>query len=374
VAKPHKGIWEQITGFDNLYSAYQSAVKGKRFRSEVLVFSAMLEDNLFSIQDDLCAGTYRVGKYRKLYVYEPKKRIVMALPFRDRVVQWAVYRVINPIFTRSYIEDSYACIDDRGIHSAVKRLQYMARLITDNGKLGAYYLKLDITKYFYRISHDALMSILRRRFADEPLLNLLEQIIRSEETPFGLPEGGKLGESPLIFGLGMPIGNLSSQMFANLYLNELDQYVKRTLKAHFYVRYMDDMIVLASDKATLHKRHGEISAFLSERLQLSLNDKTAIRPLSCGIDYCGYRIWDTHIKLRKSTSLRMRRRLKQLQEQYARGELEWDKVRESLASYNGVLKHCDSFGLSRKIFGVQSETERLDGWFYLQRNTQGDGL
>lgn len=364
--KPLKGLWEQIVNFENLYEAYRSAAKGKRFRNEVLAFSDNLEANLFDLRDDLLNGTYEVGEYREFYVYEPKKRLVMALPFRDRVAQWAVYRVINPLFAKGYIEDSFACIDERGIHAAAKRVQYFSQLVTRGNGGEGYYLKLDISKYFYRIHHEILMDLLRKRFGDRELLDLLERIIRSD-VPFGLPAGKSPGEAERIHGVGMPIGNLTSQMFANLYLNEVDQYIKRELRAHCYVRYMDDMIVIANDKQQLHEYRHKIEAFLNERLKLELNDKTVIRPLTLGIDFCGYKIWDSHIKLRKPTALKMRRRLRKLQDDYEMGVIEMPDILQSLASYNGMLKHCDSYGLTQKIFGVYTENGWQAGWFVLRR-------
>jgi retron-type reverse transcriptase len=374
--KAIKGLWEQIATFENLYAAYRSAAKGKRFRDEVLAFSALLEDNLFDLRDDLLNGTYKVGNYREFYVYEPKKRLVMALPFRDRVAQWAVYRILNPIIAKGYIEDSFACIDGRGIHTASKRLKYFAELVTrENGESG-YYLKLDIAKYFYRINHDVLMGILRQRFADKPLLDLLERIVRSE-LPFGLQLGASPGDgTERIHGCGMPIGNLTSQMFANLYLNELDQYVKRELHVHCFVRYMDDMVIIAKDKQTLREYRQKIEAFLNDRLNLNLNDKTVIRPMSLGIDFCGFKIWDTHIKLRKPTAMKMRHRLKKLQKDYTAGTADLADVRETLASYNGMLKFCDSYRLCREIFGVYGEHggEWYDGWFTLRHGHPDEPL
>jgi retron-type reverse transcriptase len=366
--KPKKGLWEKIVNFENLYMAHRSAAKGKRFRHEVLAFSDYLEDNLFDLLDDMRNGTYTVGDYREFYVYEPKKRLVMALPYRDRVAQWAIYRVINPLFTKGYIEDSFACVDGRGIHSAAKRLQHFAQLVTRKNGGGGYFLKLDVSKYFYRINHDVLMDILRRNFGDKELLDLLERIIRSD-LPFGLPPGVSPGDAERIHGVGMPIGNLTSQMFANLYLNDVDQYIKRVLRVHCYVRYMDDMVILAGEKRQLHDCRDKIEVFLNERLKLNINNKTVIRPLTLGIEFCGYKVWESHIKLRKPTAMRMRRGLKQLQKEYAEGVIDSSDVRQSLASYFGMLQHCDSYLLARKIFGVYTDEEWHDGWFVLQRET-----
>ncbi len=247
----------------------------------------------------------------------------------------------------------------------------MIKSITNNGEKSGYYLKLDISKYYYRIDHNVLIDILRKRLGDAELLNLLERIIKSDTKPFGLPLGGKVGETSLIFGVGMPIGNLSSQMFANIYLNELDQYVKRQLRIHYYVRYMDDMIILADSKEQLHEWKMLINQFVTEKLKLELNEKTVIRPLSLGVEFCGYRIYSTHTRLRRSTSLRIKRRLKFLKDQYNRNKIDLSKIRESISSYNGVFVHCNSHNLSKKIFGVQTESERFDGWFYLQRGESG---
>jgi len=364
--KPKKGLWEQIVNFENLYTAYRSAAKGKRFRNEVLAFSSCLEDNLFDLRDDLLNGTYKVGGYREFYVYEPKKRLVMALPFRDRVAQWAIYRIINPVFTAGYIEDSFACIDGRGIHAAAKRIQYFTQLVARENNGGGYCLKMDVSKYFYRINHDVLMDILRRRFGDRELLALLERIIRSDVL-FGLPAGKSPGEAERIDGVGMPIGNLTSQMFANLYLNEVDQFIKRELRAHCYVRYMDDMVILAGDKKLLHEYLRKIETFLNERLKLDINDKTVIRPLTLGVEFCGFKVWNSHIKMRKPTAMKMRKGLKKIQKDYARGAISLTDVQKSLASYHGMLKHCDNYRLSRVIFGVRTDTEQYDGWFVLQR-------
>lgn len=364
--KPIKGLWERITTFENLYEAYRSAAKGKRFRKEVLAFSDNLEASLFDLQRDLLQGTYKVGGYREFYVYEPKKRLIMSLPFRDRVAQWAIYQIVNPLFSKKYIEDSYACIEGRGIHAAAKRIRYFAQLITHQNNGGGYVLKLDVSKYFYRINHDVLMDMLRKWFADCELLDLLERIIRSA-VPFGLPAGASPGEAERIFGVGMPIGNLTSQMFANLYLNDVDQYIKRKLRAHCYVRYMDDMVILDGSKERLHEYRRKIEAFLNERLRLDLNRKAVIRPLTLGIDFCGFRIWDSHIMLRKPTALKMRRRLRKLQKDYAAGDVEWPEVKMSLASYNGMLKHCDSYRLTFKIFGGKTADGVVNGWFVLRR-------
>lgn len=343
-----KNLYPKICDFNNLLAAYMEARKCKRYRNEILSFTNNLEENLICIQHDLINKTYEVGQYREFFVYEPKKRLIMALPFRDRVVQWAIYRVLNPLFDCRYIADSYACRIGHGAHMAVDRLQYWLRYLSRrHAKI--YVLKLDISKYFYRIDHDVLINILHRIIADKDLLWLLETVIRTERSKFGVQLGDHYFEKERMSGIGMPIGNLTSQMFANLYLNELDQYVKHKLKVQYYARYMDDMIVLHPDKRYLRQIKDEISVFVEEKLHLTLNNKTSIDTSNQGIDFCGYRIWPTHKKLRKKTALKMKRRLKYIQKAYARWEINFAKVNASVQSYFGLLEHCNSHRLLLKL-------------------------
>ena len=346
--KKLKNLYPQVSDFENLYQAYREARKCKRYRDEVLAFSANLEENLIEIQNELIWKTYRVGRYREFYVWEPKQRLIMALPYKDRVVQWAVYRVLNPLFERRYILDSYACRVGFGAHRAVDRLQYWLRDMKRK-HTRVYVLKLDISKYFYRVDHDVLMAVLRRLIDDQDLLWLLETIIRCEHTKFGLALGDHGFTGERIAGIGMPIGNLTSQMFANLYLNELDQFVRHILREKYYMRYMDDALLLHPDKKHLWQMKQEIQRFVEEQLRLVLNNKTTVRTINQGVDWVGYRVWSTHRKLRKSTAKKMKRRLKYLQRAYARGEVGFDEVNASVQSYLGLLKHCNSYHLRRKL-------------------------
>lgn len=367
--KSLKHVFEQVVDYDNLYRAYLNARLCKRYRYDVLQFTAHLEDNLSAIQEELINGTYKLGRYREFYIYEPKQRLIMAQPFKDRVVQWAIYQILHPAFAKGYISDFYACIQGRGTHKAVERLQYWLKLVSRKQN-PYYYLKLDISKYFYRIDHEVLLSILERRIRDKKMIDLLSITIKSNETNFGLPAGKSPGEvckSERLCDKGMPVGNLSSQMFANLYLNELDQYCKHTLRIHYYVRYMDDVIILADNKKQLHEWKQLINDFLQSKLKLDLNNKTCIRPVTLGIEFCGYKTWATHIKLRKSTALKMKRRLKLIQVQYASGAITLDRAMQTVNSYMGILKHCDSYALRMAIFGGYDKSGLVKGWFYLKR-------
>ena len=344
-------IYGEICSFENLYEAYLQVRKCKRYRYEVLRFSAHLEENLLAIQQELREKTYEIGAYHKFIISEPKKRLIMALRFRDRVVQWAIYRQLNPIFERQYIKDSYACRKGKGTHEAIKRLQYWLRK-ADRSDREWYCLKMDITKYFYRVDHATLMGILERRIKDKDLLWLLGRIVNCDKEAFGLPLDADIaqgtGEERLT-ECGMPIGNLTSQMFANLYLNELDQFVKNELHEHCFERYMDDSLILSDSKEKLHEDEKRISEFLETRLKLKLNGKTSIRPIRCGIEFVGFRIWATHIKLRKSSSKKLKRGLKRIQKMYAAGEVTLEEVKPNIMSYYGILQHFNSHKLTRKI-------------------------
>lgn len=349
--KTINNLFPKIYDFENLFEAYKLAVKTKRYRPDVMEYMDRLEENLFELQNQLMWGQYEVGRYNIFYVYEPKKRLIMSLQFKDRVAQHAIYRQLNPLIEKQYIKDSYACRVGYGTHAAIDRLQYWLRE-TDRKKKKYYYLKLDIAKYFYRIDHSVLKRILARKIRDKPLLDLLDKIIDCEDTNFGLPLGADIGDvafDEMLGDVGLPIGNLTSQMFANLYLNEQDQYCKHTLKLHYYIRYMDDVIILHHDKRYLAEVQKQIADFLGNELNLQLNKKTCIRPTSAGIEFVGFRVWSTHRKLRKKTAKKMKKRLRYLFHGYANGEIDRETLDRSVASYRGILKHCDSYGLRKSL-------------------------
>lgn len=326
-----KNIYEKIYDFENLHKAWEEARKGN--------------------QNHLIYETYEVGKYHTFYVYEPKKRLIMSLPFKDRIVQWAIYRQLFPLYEKTFIFDSYACRKGKGTHKAADRLQYWLRQ-TERKPERYYYLKMDISKYFYRVDHDILLKILARRIKDQRLLNLLEKIINCESMNFGLPPGKEPDEvavSDRLSNKGMPIGNLTSQMFANIYLNEVDQYAKHELGLHYYIRYMDDIIILHHDKKYLAEVKELLRAFLSDELRLDLNNKTTIRPCSMGVDFVGFRIWSTHRRLKKKTAVKIKRNLKNQIAKVKAGEERKDRLDRSVASYRGILSHFNSYGLRQSL-------------------------
>ena len=338
-----KNVFDLIFSDENLYGAIQDASAGRRYHKDVLRVQYDCWDVIDEIQKHVRSGTYEIDRYYIFYVYEPKKRMIMSISFYHRIVQWAIYRVINPILVKGYIEDSYGCIPGRGSLSAMKRLKYWVEAVEK--KPGTwYYLKLDISKYFYRISHEVLKKILAKKIKDRRLLDVLYSIIDCKHTPFGLPTGKGPGEVPLeerLFDVGMPVGNLLSQVFANIYLDALDQFCKRVLRIHHYIRYMDDVIILSDSKAQLHEWKSIISNFLERELRLSLNQKTCIRPISQGIEFVGYRIWPHYVTIRKSTTLQIKRAMVRKAYEYSIGVIALADVTNTLTCYIGMLKHCD---------------------------------
>lgn len=359
-----RNAWPVVCSFGWLLEANRNARKGKRYRAEVMGFTARLEDNLFVIQQGMTDGSYELGPYRKLWVYVPKKRLVMALAYPDRIVQWSLYQYLNPIYDKLFIEDSYACRVGKGSHKAAKRLQYWMRQVDRKPGPGWYCLKLDISKYFYRVNHEKLLSILERRIKDPDMMAFIQGVVNSTAEPFGLPRGRtpeNTAPEEWLYGVGMPIGNLTSQLFANIYLNELDQYCKHVLKIHFYIRYMDDVIILAQDKETLQRWKATIAAFLRNELALDLNDKTSIRPIRQGVEFVGVRIWATHMKLRKSTVRRLKREVRKISALYAAGDMSREGFERRVSSIRGLLKHTESESLRWRLNEIyRTEMEKAE--------------
>lgn len=352
-------VFDMMTSFEWLEEAYRNARKKKRYRTEVLEFSNDLDANLIRIQEQLRAGTFVFGPYRRHWVYVPKKRQIAALPFDSRVVHWAIYLLLNPFYDKMFIEDSYACRKDKGSLRAALRLQYWLKEAT--GKPGRWtVIKIDISKYFYRIDHEVLIGILRRRIRDPRLMNLLERIARCDGERFGLPRftaPDELEPEEWLSDVGEPIGNLPSQLFANIYLNELDQYCKHTLRIRRYVRYMDDVVIVVPDRAEALRLREQIRVFLLEQLHLDVNQKTVI--CSCErVEFVGYIVTPRELRLRKSTAARIRRSFRGICRKYFSGEYSRKKFDRSVASYSGILAHVGADSMRRRLNEIYSN-ERM---------------
>jgi len=330
--KTYNNLWQKIITWENLYTGYTNARKNKRFRPEVLEFSAAREENLINIQNHLIWQSWSPGRFREFMVYEPKARFIQAPSFKDRVVHHALVQVIEPLFERKFIYDSYACRTDKGTTTAVLRTQKFLRTAKVNWSQ-VYVLKADISKYFYSIGHDHLLRILKKTIRDKKVLWLCENII------------SKCGSA----GQGIPVGALTSQLFANVYLDQLDHFIKDDLGVKFYTRYMDDWIILESNKKRLWKILDSATDFLTSELGLRLNPKTSIFPAARGVDFCGYRIWATHLLPRKRNVKRARKRFNKFSKLYARNQIVLEEIRASVMSFLGYMKHCNGYQTTSHI-------------------------
>jgi RNA-directed DNA polymerase len=338
------GIWSQVVSFDNLLRAYRKARRGKGRSPDVARFALNLEKELFRLQRELRDDAYWPGAYRLFRIYERKPRIIAAAPFRDRVVHHAVMNLVEPILDRTFIHDSYACRRGKGVHAAVDRYQLWARS-------NAYALKMDVSQYFPSIDHEIMKAKLRRRIKDAQVLALLDRIIDTspeiEKAPTYFPGDDLL--TPLERRRGIPIGNLTSQFLANLYLDDLDHYVKQDLKVGAYLRYVDDMVALDDDKGRL----AEVRAAVRERLaaeRLLLHPRKAhISPTADGLNLLGYLVFPNHRRLRNDNGHRFSRRLRGFARAYARGLITLDDIKPSLQSWIGHAMHADTERLRARI-------------------------
>ena len=345
MAKTIGMLLEQVISFDALHAAYLRARKGKRRSRPCRTFERDLEGNLIQLQNELIWGEYRTGPYRYFEVLEPKRRRVAALSdFRDRVVQHALHAVIEPIYEARFIHDSYACRPGKGTHAGALRAQAMMReCLRRHGTL--YALKADISKYFASIDHGILKTLLSRKIADARIIALLCDIIDSYHEE-GCP------------GKGLPIGNLTSQLFANVYLDQLDQFVKCRRRETFYLRYMDDFVVLHPEKIHLHALRLDVERWLGENLALSTNHKTGVFPVAArrgrGLDFLGYHLWPHKRRLRKASLKRFSKRVRRLRRLYAAGLIDHPSIKQQLASWLAHAKHGEAIPAVRAILAKSS--------------------
>lgn len=332
-----------MVSFENLTQAAARAQRGKRLRVSTSEFNFFMEKEIFKLQEELNAQTYRPGKYRQFYVYEPKPRLISASPYRDRVVHQAFCHVVEPIFESRFIHDSYACREGKGTHRALNRCQKFAR----RGE-NSYVLKCDIQHYFPSIDHGKLYQIFARRIRDQRILQLAKVIIDSANG-LRLTLSGQ-GENT-VKGVGIPIGNLTSQFFANVYLNELDYFVKFDLREKSYLRYMDDFLVFGRDKGSLHQVKKEIARFLGDSLGLHLHtNKSTVFPVKSGVDFCGFCIFPYYRKLRKANVKVFVERIKKLRDAFSRGEIGIKQISDSVMAWVAHASHGNTYSLRKKLF------------------------
>lgn len=335
-------LFLKIISLENLLDSWEEFRCSKRKKENVQLFERHLENNLFKLHGELKNKTYTHYHYTSFFITDPKLRHIHKAIVRDRIVHHVIHRILYPIFDRSFIFDSYSCRIDKGTHRAVRRLETFTRKVSKNYTKSCFVLKCDVKKFFDSVDHGVLKRLIRRKIKDTDVLNLIDQIIDS----FGEHRGYK-NNSQMALGFltpkGMPIGNLTSQLFANIYLNELDRFVKNTLKVKYYIRYCDDFVILSNDEKELVEHKLKLEKFVKTKLGLNLHkDKVSIRRLTQGIDFLGYIIMPHFSVLRTKTKKRMMKRI----------------AEKNLSSYLGLLSHCNSYGLEKKIKEMVDDSKK----------------
>ena len=328
-------VFSEIILLDNLFSAWQEFCRGKKKRIDVQQFEFNLEDNLFQLHQELKAKTYQHSHYTPFYIQDPKLRRIHKANIYDRVLHQAIFRVLYLIFDNAFIFDSYSCRLNKGTHRAVNRLEKFARKLSKNNHKNIFALKCDIKKFFDSVDQEILLALIKKKIKDNNTLWLIEKIIKSFKK-----ERNK----------GLPLGNVTSQLFANIYLNELDQFVKRKLKIRYYLRYCDDFVILGETKEYLSELVYLIDKFLKQKLKLTLHsDKIIMKKYHQGIDFLGYVVLPHYRALRIKNKRRMFKKIKKKHQDLEANLISKKSFNQSLQSYFGVLKHCQGHKIKKKI-------------------------
>jgi len=332
--------YDEIISIENLFEAWKEFKRGKTKKEGVQRFQLHLMEHILTLHTDLRNKTYRHGHYRNFRIADPKPRDIHKASVRDRLLHHAMYRKLYPFFDRTFISDSFSCRLGKGTHRAMNRFRTFAYKVSKNHTRTCYVLKCDIRKFFANIDHAILFSILSAYIPNEDILHLLTGIVRSFYTSAEV-KSSVLADSDTSFtkgGIGLPLGNLTSQLLVNIYMNEFDQFVKHALKAKYYIRYADDFVILSSDRKELEQLLVQIQVFLEKRLKLFLHpDKVSIKTVSSGVDFLGWLHFPDHRVLRTSTRKRMFRRL------------QGEPSDETVASYLGLLSYGNACMLQKEV-------------------------
>lgn len=316
--------YSDVISLGNLFTAWHEFAIGKSKRKDVQQFSRNLIDNIVSLHTDLADRTYTHGGYIHFSITDPKPRNIHKATVRDRILHHAIYRLLYPFFDKTFIADSYSCRDNKGGHRAINKFRSFGNQVSKNHTKPAWVLKCDIRKFFASIDHTVLLTILSFYIPDRNIIWLLERVISSFDS--GVP------------AVGLPLGNLTSQLFCNVYMNEFDQFVKHRLKSKYYIRYADDFVLLAGDKNVLASHALKISDFLNKSLKLSLHpSKVFTKTIASGLDFLGWVQFPKHRTLRTSTKARMLRRIHE------------SPKPATLASYTGMISHGNAFHLRERL-------------------------
>jgi len=352
-----RGLQNGVFSYPNIYEgAYLPCRKKKRRTFDALKYEINAEENTYELEQELTGRTYRPSRSLLFVCHKPKQREIFAAAFRDRVVHHLLVNEYKKIWERIFIHDSYACRDEKGTHIAKERLEKFTRQITKNGHTRAYYLQLDIKDFFMSIDKELLFTIIQRKVKNPDILWLTHKVLFWDCTKSYVPKGDQqllfnIPPNKSLFGKdnrsGLPIGNLTNQYFANIYLNELDQYVKHELKAHYYLRYVDDFVILSTDASQLRLWQAKIEEFLTNCLKLCLHPKRRkLLPISNGIDFLGYIIRPNYTLVRHRVINNLKEKIRQFKEAKVK---DFEKFRDMFASYMGHFKHANSYRLTNKL-------------------------
>ena len=315
--------YQDVISIENLFQAWSEFRKGKRKRKDVQIFERNLENNLFELHYALSNKSYRHGGYHSFYVQDPKQRHIHKAQVSARIVHHLLYKHLYKIFDKTFIYDSYSCRIEKGTHKGINRLEKFTRIVSKNYIQACWVLKLDIRKFFASVDHHILLELLSKRIKDQDILWLLEEVVKS-------------------FPRGIPLGNLTSQIFANIYMNELDQFAKHELKIKYYIRYADDFLILFTSKNDLNHLIKLIGKFLLERLKLELHPKKIIlRNLNWGIDFLGCIVLPHYRLPRTKTKARIFQKLEE--------KIDSENFNQSLQSYLGYLSHANTYRLRQEL-------------------------
>jgi RNA-directed DNA polymerase len=327
-------MYNDIISLENLLEAWKEFLKGKRNKKDVQEFQYKLSDNIFSLHTDLKNRTYKHDGYYAFNISDPKPRNIHKATVRDRLLHHALYRKLYPLFDIHLIHDSYSCRKWRGTHRALKRFKQFTDIESKNNTRTIWILKCDVRKFFASIDHEILIDILKMYIQDSDLINLIEIVIHS----FHSTQKGK----------GLPLGNLTSQLLVNIYMNEFDQFVKHVLKQKYYIRYADDFVIMSRDRKDLEDLLPRVESFLSDRLKLSLHpDKVFIKTFASGVDFLGWVHFPHHRALRTATKKRMFRNINE------------NSKEAVVESYLGMLSHGNAWELRDRIEGMEYKRETL---------------
>ncbi len=331
--------YEHIISVENLLEAWKEFVRGKRLRKDVQGFERNLMGNILSLHHDLVAKSYRHSSYEAFNIADPKPRNIHKASVRDRLLHHALYRILYPFFDRTFISHSYSCRLNKGTHRALDTFRAFGRKVSKNHTKTCWVLKCDIRKFFASVEHNILKDILAEYIADKDILRLLFHVIDSfQSVEVGSPQD-----------TGLPLGNLTSQLLVNIYMNKLDQWMKYRIKARYYIRYADDFVILSSEKDWLLELTPKIADFLEDRLKLSLHpNKVFIKALASGVDFLGWVHFPDHRVFRTATKRRMFRNLKQ----NISGSL--------IESYKGMLRHGNAGKITKQIEVLVNERLNTD--------------